>query len=323
MKKLPPLKFIPQPKERIWGGYNLKNKLKKPFLGNSIGESWEISTIKNSVSIVSEGVLKGEKLDKLIVDYEYRLIGKSIFEKFGYKFPLLIKFIDAKQDLSVQLHPDDKIAKKHHNSNGKLEMWYIIKSMPDSKISVGFKENISREKYLAYLKKNNLEKILNFKKVKPYDAFLINPGVVHSIGKNILLAEIQQASDITYRIYDYGRKDQKGNERELHINLANRAIKLEKDENYSVKYKPKKNKSVTLTNTEKFITKLIIVDGEIILKLKKIDSFSILICLEGEILYYETKIKKNLHFGETLFLPAEIELIKLKGKKTKILHIHM
>ena len=323
MKKLPPIKFIPQPKERIWGGDNLKNKLKKPFLGNNIGESWEISTIKNSVSIVSDGILKGEKLDKLIIDYEYRLIGKSIFEKFGYEFPLLIKFIDAKQDLSVQLHPDDSIAKKYHKSNGKLEMWFIIKSTPDSKISVGFKENITREKYLACLKKNNLEKILNFKKVKPYDAFLINPGVVHSIGKNILLAEIQQASDITYRIYDYGRKDQLGNERELHTNLANRAIKLENDENYFVKYKLKKNKSVTLTNTEKFITKLIIVDGEIILNLKKIDSFSILMCLEGEILYFETKIKKNLHFGETLFLPAEIELIKLKGKKTKILHIHM
>ena len=195
--------------------------------------------------------------------------------------------------------------------------------MPDSKISVGFKENISREKYLAYLKMNNLEKILNFKKVKPYDVFLINPGVVHSIGKNILLAEIQQASDITYRIYDYGRKDQKGNERELHTNLANRAIKLEKDENYFVRYKPEKNKSVTLTNTEKFITKLILVDDEIFLKLEKIDSFSILMCLEGEIIYYETKIKKKLHFGETLLLPAEIEVIKLKGKKTKILHIHM
>ena len=305
MKKLPPLKFIPQPKERIWGGDNLKNKLKKPFLGNNIGESWEISTIKNSVSIVSEGILKGEKLDKLIIDYKYRLIGKSIFKKFGYEFPLLIKFIDAKQDLSVQLHPNDSIAKKYHKSNGKLEMWYIIKSRPDSKISVGFRENLTREKYLAYLKKNNLKKILNYKKVKPYDAFLINPGVVHSIGKNILLAEIQQASDITYRIYDYGRKDQMGNERELHTDLAN------------------KNKSVTLTNTEKFITKFIIVDGGIILKLKKIDSFSILMSLEGEILYYEAKIKKKLHFGETLFLPAEIELIKLKGKKTKILHIHM
>ena len=323
MKKLPPLKFIPQPKDRIWGGDNLKKKLGKPFLGNNVGESWEISTIKNSVSIVSDGILKGEKLDKLIIDYKYRLIGKSVFKKFGYIFPLLIKYIDAKHDLSVQLHPNDSIAKKYHNSNGKLEMWYIIKSSPEAKISVGFKENITREKYLTYLKNNSLEKILHFKKVKPCEAFLINPGVVHSIGKNILLAEIQQASDITYRIYDYGRKDKIGNERELHTDFANRSIKLEKDENYYLKYKPKKNTSVTLAKTKKFVTKLILVNGEINLNLKKIDSFSIVMCLDGELLYHETNSKKKLSLGETLFLPAEIELIKIKGKRTKILHIHM
>jgi mannose-6-phosphate isomerase len=222
--KLYPLQFEPIFKERIWGGTKLKTYLNKPIQSDNTGESWEISTVENDVSIVSNGNFKGKSLNDLIDEFPEQILGTKVYEQFGKQFPLLFKFIDAREDLSIQLHPNDELAKKRHNSFGKTEMWYVMQAEANARLIVGFKEKSSANEYIENLNNKTLLSILDSKKVKEGDVFFLETGTIHAIGAGILIAEIQQTSDITYRVYDFDRVDAQGNQRELHLDLALDAI---------------------------------------------------------------------------------------------------
>ena len=215
-----PLKFRPIFKEKIWGGSKLRNQLFKNTSSDKTGESWEISGVEGNISVVDNGFLQGKSLNDIISEYKESLLGKKIYNKFGTEFPLLIKFIDADDDLSIQVHPDDNTAKKRHKSFGKTEMWYVIDADKNAELITGVCKNTNKGEYSELLLNKQLKTILNFEKVKKGDVFFIPAGRIHAICKGILLAEIQQTSDITYRIYDWDRKDDTGNERELHTESA-------------------------------------------------------------------------------------------------------
>ena len=235
-EQLYPLKFQPILKEKIWGGQKLNKVLNKSSLAKNVGESWEISDVEGDTSIVINGNLKGNSLKQLLEDYKDELIGTKNHKIFGNKFPLLIKFIDAKQDLSIQLHPNDELAAKRHNSFGKTEMWYVMQADDDANLIVGFNQEVTPETYLKHLENKTLTEILNFDTVKTGDTYFIEVGRVHAIGAGVLLAEIQQTSDITYRVYDWDRVDDQGNERELHNDLAIDAIDFEMENDFRVSY---------------------------------------------------------------------------------------
>lgn len=220
-----PLKFNPILKDKIWGGSKLKTVLNKDFspLPNA-GESWEISGVEGDVSVVSNGFLEGNNLEELIEIYMGDLVGDHVYENFGIEFPLLIKFIDANDVLSIQVHPDDVLSKERHNAFGKTEMWYVIEADKGSELIVGFNQKVDKDTYIKKLEEGRLEEILNNEPVAKGSCFFIPAGRVHAIGKGILLAEIQQTSDVTYRIYDFNRTDDKGTPRELHTELAVDAI---------------------------------------------------------------------------------------------------
>ncbi|HLV41493.1 MAG TPA: type I phosphomannose isomerase catalytic subunit, partial [Brumimicrobium sp.] len=215
-----PIKFHPILKEKLWGGNKLKTLLNKESHLPNIGESWEISDVEGDTSLVANGSLENQSLKHLLSTYKADLIGEKNYKQFGNSFPLLIKFIDAKEDLSIQLHPNDELAAKRHNSFGKTEMWYVMQTDPDSNLIVGFNQEMTSETYLKHLNEKTLTSILNFDRVKKGDAYFIDVGRIHAIGAGVLLAEIQQTSDITYRVYDWDRVDDKGQSRELHNNLA-------------------------------------------------------------------------------------------------------
>lgn len=240
-----PFKFQPILKERLWGGTKLKDLLNKPSSSDITGESWELSAVKGDVSIIENGPLAGTSLQEAINHHPQALLGKSVTNRFGTEFPILIKFIDAKQDLSIQLHPNDELAKERHNSFGKTEMWYIMQADPGAELIVGFKQDMTKENYEKHLNEGKLTDILNYEKVKEGDTFFINTGKVHAIGAGILLAEIQQTSDITYRVYDFNRKDKEGNLRELHTELAIDAM-VTRIKTTSKSITPKKEMALTI-----------------------------------------------------------------------------
>jgi mannose-6-phosphate isomerase len=201
-----PIKFHPILKDKIWGGDKLKSLLNKKSDAKSLGESWEISGVEDNISIVSNGVYINQSLVDLIKNYKGAFLGQKIYDKFGERFPLLIKFIDAKYDLSVQLHPNDELAQERHNSFGKSEMWHIVQADKNSKLIIGFNTIVDKRIYCEAIEKENIVSLLNFVKVGKRDSFFINSGTVHAIGGGVLLAEIQQTSDITYRVFDWKRK---------------------------------------------------------------------------------------------------------------------
>ena len=218
-----PLKFQPILKQKVWGGNKLQELFQKNAEGN-VGESWEISGVEENISEIANGPLKGNTLNWVLENYKEKLVGEKVFKNFGNHFPLLFKFIDAREDLSVQVHPNDLLAKARHNSFGKTEMWYILDVEKNGKLILGFNQQMDSKKYLHFLSENRITEILNVEAVKKGDAFLLKPGTVHAIGAGVLLAEIQQTSDITYRIYDWDRPDTNGKLRDLHTDLALEAI---------------------------------------------------------------------------------------------------
>ena len=319
MDLLYPIKFTPQSKYRIWGGNSLKTKYGKPFKNDKIGESWEISSVPNSISKVSNGFLKGKGLDELIKTYKSRLVGEYIYKKHNIKFPILVKLIDAKDKLSIQTHPDDKTSKVKHSSTGKTEFWYIMDSKKNSQIVLGFKKGITKKIYKKHVLKGTIDQIVEYKSINSGDSYLINPGQIHAIGKGIILAEIQQTSDVTYRIYDYDRIDVNGKKRELHTDLAEDVIDFENRDNFNLNNK----KSNNLVNLKYFKINILNISEELILDLNEIDSFSIFICIEGELKYFEKNNSGTLLRGSSILIPAEINKIILKGEKVKLLHVYM
>ena len=283
MKNLYPLKFAPIYMDKIWGGKKLQELLNKEFpeLPNC-GESWEISGVQNELSIVSNGFLRGNNLEELVEVYMGDLVGEKVFDKFGTEFPLLIKFIDAHDDLSIQVHPNDELALERHDSFGKTEMWYVVQADPGAKLISGFNRNMDKAGYLNYLRNGQLEKILNYEEVKAGDVFFIPAGRVHAIGKGIVVAEIQQTSDVTYRIYDFNRLDSQGNARQLHTDLAVEAIEYHFESNYRTEFQPINNLSVNLVECPYFTTNILPLTATVERDFTDLDTFVIYICLEGE-----------------------------------------
>ncbi len=321
-----PLKFTPILKEKIWGGQKISTILNKQSgqLSN-IGESWEISGIQDDMSVATNGFLAGNSLQELIEVYMGDLVGESVYEKFGIEFPLLIKFIDAQDVLSIQVHPDDITSEERHKAYGKTEMWYVVEAEDGAELISGFKIDCNKQDYLTALHSGTLKDLLNVEKVQPGDVFFIPAGRVHAIGSGILLAEIQQTSDITYRIYDWGRVDNNGNPRELHTDLATDVINFKAEENYKTDYDIIPNKTVNLVECNYFRTNMLDFKGVVEKDYNLIDSFVIYMCLEGEFnIQTDSNVIENVKQGETVLIPAILKNLVLKAdKQTKLLEVYL
>lgn len=307
-----PLLFDPIFKERIWGGTKLKEVLNKSFESNQIGESWELSTVENDISVVVNGVFKGLNLSQLIEKYPTEVLGAKSIQYFGYNFPLLFKFLDAKEDLSIQVHPNDALAKERHQSFGKTEMWYVIQADVNARLVVGFKDKTNKKEYQEHLENKTLVTILNETPVKEGDAFFLETGTVHAIGAGVLIAEIQQTSDITYRLYDWDRVDANGEGRELHTNLALDAINFETT-NTKINYKNTANKLVTLVECPFFKTNILQISGKYNWKKTK-ESFTVLMCTKGSFTINMLNFQAEFKKGDTLLIPAILDGFQIIGE---------
>lgn len=319
MKKLYPLKFVPLLKEKVWGGNKLTSDFGKRGAG-LIGESWEISGVKGNISIISNGILKGSLLTDLIHDYGTALLGAKVIEKYGGEFPLLFKFIDANQDLSVQLHPNDSIAQERHQSFGKTEMWYILSSEEGARLILGFNREMDKKTYLSHLEKGELTNILHEEKVTKGDAFFIAPGTVHAIGAGVVLAEIQQTSDITYRIYDWDRPGIDGKMRELHTDLALDVIDFN-DTNAKCLFAKNKNEENEVYTSPYFKTSLLPLTQNMVKNVISIDSFIVYMCTEGAATIEALGVVEEITKGETLLIPAEASEIHIKTSQAILLEV--
>jgi len=318
-----PIKFHPIFKEKVWGGNKLHSILKKEIKSDKTGESWEISCVPNNLSVVSNGNLRGATIQELIETYKQNLVGEKVYKVFGNVFPLLIKFIDASDDLSIQVHPDDNFAKKRHKENGKNEMWYIVDADDNTDIIVGVNNDFTKKEYLEVVKENNLKSILNYEKIKKGDVFYIPAGRIHAIMKGTLLAEIQQNSDLTYRIFDWNRKDLKGNYRELHTKLASDVVELKKQDDYFIKYNNQKQNENLVSNNY-FTINYMNIDKAVKKDLSKNDSFFIYMCTKGALTIDYKGEKFNLGMGETILIPASIKQISLLPKsKSELLEVYI
>ncbi|CAN5255250.1 class I mannose-6-phosphate isomerase [soil metagenome] len=318
-----PIKFHPILKEKIWGGEKLLNLLNKSATHKNTGESWEISGVSGDISIVANGIYKNKALNELQSELKEKLVGRKVFEKFGEEFPLLIKFIDAKTALSVQLHPNDDLAKTRHNSFGKTEMWYIMQADPGANIIIGFKDTVSKEKYLTSLKEDRVTELLNFEEVKNGDSFFIHTGNIHAIGAGVLLAEIQQTSDITYRIYDWDRKDELGNSRELHIDLALDAINFKRRDDFKLNYARSANQATNIATCKYFTTNFLPVEGNLIKDYSNIDSFIILMCVSGGAQISIDHNSEPINMGQSILIPAITGEVSFKCEKAEFLEIYI
>ena len=320
-----PLKFNPIFKERIWGGTKLHSLYDKNFpLSEKIGESWELSDVEGDISVVSNGFLAGNNLRELIEIYMGDLVGEHVYEEFGNVFPLLIKFLDANDDLSIQVHPDNELAQKRHNSYGKTEIWYVLNAESDAKLVSGFSKPLDKEEYLKHLNNNTLNEVMKWHNVNKGDVFYIPAGKVHAIGKGNVILEIQQTSDVTYRIYDYNRTDDNGNPRELHTELALDAIDFEYSDNDKTIYESKENAENEIIHTPFFDINLLKINEKIDRDYYALDSFVILICTAGSAKIQYNDGEETITKGETILIPAELNEIKLvPNEMTEIMEVFL
>ncbi len=319
-----PLTFDPIYKEKIWGGEQL-NSLKNinPPI-KKLGESWELSDVYTDISIISNGRWKGKSLKWLLESHGSAVMGPQVFKHHGTSFPILIKFIDAAQDLSIQLHPDDHLASTMHNSPGKTEMWYIMDASPDSQLVLGFKEDCDEHAFAEAIQNNNLTALLNYKKVKKGDSFFISPGFVHAIGAGITLAEIQQSSDITYRVYDYDRRDDQGESRELHIQESIAAADYSAAKNYQLTHDRTVTGLQELKRSRYFNTDLLQFTERTPVGLKPGQSFTILLNVGAHsTLHYEDE-EFYIKHAQTYLIPADINHLECSTKGSgKLLVVSM
>lgn len=322
MQTLYPLKFKPIYMDKIWGGQRLKMLLNLDFspLPNC-GEAWLISGIEGYNSIVSNGFLADNELNELVEIYMDELVGETVFEKFGNEFPLLVKLLDANEWLSIQVHPNDEIAKARGLSGGKTEMWYIIHAEPDAQLITGFKERISKFELQQLIQQKRIQEVLNYESVQTGDVFYMPAGRIHSLGPGIVLAEIQQSSDTTYRIYDWDRVDENGQSRQLHLDEALDAIDFNLYAEYKTKYTLIPNKTSHLVRSPYFTTNLLSINRTIEKDFGYIDSFVILLAVEGEVQIGDVTGVYSLRAGEAMLLPAVTERVvfKLISPKASIL----
>jgi mannose-6-phosphate isomerase len=309
-----PLVFTPILQDRIWGGTKLRTDLGKDIPTETTGESWELSAVEGNVSVVKNGALAGTPLTDLLEQYPDDILGTAVHAKFGKQFPLLFKFLDAREDLSIQVHPNDELAKKRHNSFGKTEMWYVMQADPGSRIIVGFNHKSSPEEYLEKLESKQLIDILNQVPAEKGQVFFLETGTIHAIGAGIVIAEIQQTSDITYRIYDWDRVDANGNGRQLHVEEALDAMNYNETDTQK-HYTTEVNKSNTTVDCPYFTTNYLPLDGTAEIS-RSGESFTVYICTEGEFtvdIAGETYAFKK---GDTVLVPAAVTAFNLSGKAT-------
>jgi mannose-6-phosphate isomerase len=323
MSELYPLKFEPILKEKIWGGSALVNHYyKKADPSVRYGESWEISAVADNRSLVSNGFLAGNNIEELVEVYMGDITGDAVYEKFGIEFPLLIKLIEAREDLSIQVHPGNEMAKERHDAYGKTEMWYILEGDKNSRIFTGFKEPVNKEIYQEALRTGELAELLNIENAVSGDVFFTPAGRIHAIGAGIILVEIQQTSDITYRIFDWNRKDSSGNPRELHTDLALDTIDFKAAGKNKITVNPVLNRTENLINCEFFTTNVISFNEIISKDYNLIDSFVIYVCIEGEFLIRWEGNSEPVIKGETVLLPAMIKDVVLEpSQESKLLEI--
>lgn len=320
-----PLKFKPILKQTIWGGDRII-----PFKGlnddlKNVGESWELSGVPNNESIVANGEFAGTSLRELINMFREELVGESVYKRFSTKFPLLIKFIDAREDLSIQVHPNDELAQKRHNSLGKTEMWYVMDATPGAKLRSGFAKEVTPKEYKESVANSTITDLLAEYEIHSGDVFFLPAGRIHSIGAGAFIAEIQETSDITYRIFDFNRKDANGNTRELHTELAKDAIDYEVLEDYRTKYTPIKNEPVELVDCPYFTTSVYDMTENITCDYTELDSFVVLICMEGSCSITDNEGNTiDFKAGETILLAATTQEISIvPNEHTRILETYV
>ncbi|RRD00336.1 type I phosphomannose isomerase catalytic subunit [Prevotella sp. OH937_COT-195] len=308
------LRFEPLLKQTIWGGDKIIPFKKNNSDMQCVGESWEISGVKGSETVVCDGTMKGRKLNDLVAEMKDKLVGKENYERFGNEFPLLIKFIHARKDLSIQVHPTDEVARRHGYPRGKTEMWYMLDSEPGARIYCGLKRRITREEYCEMVAGDTICDALAEYDVSEDDVFFLPSGRIHAIRSGCFLAEIQQTSDVTYRIYDYKRKDRDGNYRQLHTQKAAESIDYTVEDDYRTHYVPRKNMGVTLVECPHFRTSVYDLDEPMTLDYSDLDSFVILIALKGNGQVTDED-GNTLTFcaGETLLLPATMTQVSVEG----------
>ena len=324
-----PIKFIPRLKERIWGGTELLSHVKqgkgaKIDAAKSYGECWDLSAVEGDESVVANGFLKRNTIEEIIEVYMGSLIGEKNYDKYGLTFPLLIKSLECHDTLSVQVHPDDELAAERHNSYGKTEMWYIASCCEGAAIYLGFKNrNITREEYLSAVNEDRLPEIMNRVEVKAGDVFFIPAGTIHALGSGVNVLEIQQTSDITYRIYDWNRTDDQGRSRELHTALAVDAIDFMSDaEACHKRYTLQENRAVNVVDCPYFTTNIISLDGKKDFDYASLDSFVLYICAEGEADVRVGDTTEHITPYELVMIPAEADIVTLHGN-AKLLEVYI
>ncbi len=326
MNELPlyPLKFKPIFKQKIWGGEKLKSILNKKDAPENCGESWEISAVPENVSVVENGFLAGNTLTEIIEIYMGDLLGPDIYEKYGETFPLLIKFIDADDDLSVQVHPDDKVAAERHNSFGKTEAWYIIQADEGATLISGFNTSIDRSEFVARMNNNDILPVLNRVSVQSGEVFFLPAGRIHATGKGILFAEVQQTSDVTYRVYDWDRKDSQGNSRELHIEQSIDVLDYSALKRAHTPYESEINKPSRLLRTDYFVMNLIHINQQITKSYVDCQSFVVYMCMQGAAKIQAETETIEINKGETLLLPYELDEIQITPtEELKLLEVYI
>jgi mannose-6-phosphate isomerase len=309
-----PLIFTPILQDRIWGGTKLRDDLGKEIPTPTTGESWELSAVPGNVSVVKNGAFAGKSLADLLEQYPDEVLGTAVHARFGKQFPLLFKFLDAREDLSIQVHPNDALAKERHNSFGKTEMWYVMQADEGSRIIVGFNHKSSPEEYLEKLESKQLIDILNQVPAKKGDVYFLETGTIHAIGGGIVIAEIQQTSDITYRIYDWDRVDANGNGRELHVELALDAMNYDLTDTEKT-YTKEENKSNNMVDCPYFTTNYVPLNGSAEIT-RTGETFTVYICTEGEYTLTVTGEAHTFKKGDTVLVPAAVKEFALAGNAT-------
>ena len=322
-----PLKFEPILKQTLWGGDKIIPFKHLDETLPNVGESWEVSAVEGSESVVANGADKGHTLPEMVRKYKDELVGEANYARFGNKFPLLIKFIDAKLDLSIQVHPGDELAKKRHNSFGKNEMWYVIAADKGAKLISGFSEEITPKEYKDRVHNGTFAEVLQTCTIEPGDVFYVPAGRVHGIGAGAFVAEIQQTSDITYRIFDYNRKDKDGKSRELHTSQAMDAINFsDVQDDFRTEYERIQNEPVEMVASPYFTTSVYDMTEEITCDYSELDSFVIFICVEGSCrLTDDNQNEITLRAGETVLLPAAVQEVTIvpEGGRVKLLETYV
>ena len=307
-------KFEPLLKQTLWGGDKIIPFKHLNTQTERVGESWEISGVKDNETIVANGPDKGKSLNQLVSEQKAKLVGEENYLRFGDEFPLLIKFIDARQDLSIQVHPNDETARRQGKSRGKTEMWYTLESAPSAHLFNGLKKKITPEEYERMVADDTIVDALARYEVKEGDVFFIPAGRIHAIGSGCFVAEIQETSDVTYRIYDYKRKDKDGNYRELHTKEAAQSIDYTVLPNYRAGYEPILNEGVQLVECPYFTTAVYDLTEPMTLDYSELDSFVILIAVKGEGTIKANGEEMTFKMGDTILLPATTNEVKIEGE---------